>query len=544
MSETVAASRTCQGAISCLRTRYESPGPATATFRPQCNTMGKPTGFKDYQRQTAAERPPLERLKNWQEFTLPIELNVLAEQGARCMDCGIPFCHTGEIMAGMATGCPVHNLIPEWNDLVFHNDWEEALDRLHKTNNFPEFTGRVCPAPCEGSCTLGINEPPVAIKTIERNIVDRGFDEGWVRPNPPAERSGKKVAIVGSGPAGLAAAAQLNSAGHKCTVYERADRLGGLLMYGIPNMKLEKRIVDRRIQLLQEEGVDFVCETEIGRDLHARELMDRFDAVVLATGATVPNDFFAKTPGRDLSGIHFAMEFLHGNTKSLLDSNLEDGRFISAKDRHVVVIGGGDTGNDCLGTSLRHGCKSLINFEIVPQSPAERTANNPWPQWPRIHRVDYGHAEAGARFDYSQDPNKTLPGDPREYSIQTSEFIGDGRGNLKAIKTVQVDWSRPSPQGAPFSVIEGSEKEWPADLCFLALGFRGPEQVIAEQLALETDKRSNFKAEYGRYATNVPGVFAAGDCRRGQSLIVWAINEGREAARECDRYLMGTTGLP
>lgn len=505
--------------------------------------MGKPTGFKDYPRETATERSPQERLKDWNEFANPVELKILKHQGARCMDCGIPFCHTGEILAGMATGCPLHNLIPEWNDLVYHDDWREALDRLHKTNNFPEFTGRVCPAPCEGSCTLGINEPPVAIKTIERNIIDRGFAEGWVRPNPPTKRTGKKVAIVGSGPAGLAAAAQLNSAGHECTVYERSDRLGGLLMYGIPNMKLEKWMVERRIALLKEEGVQFVVETEIGKDIHSKELMDRFDAVVLATGSTVPNDFFGKTPGRNLKGIHFAMEFLHGNTKSLLDSELKDGNYISAKDKHVVVIGGGDTGNDCLGTSLRHGCKSLVNFEIVPQSPDERAPNNPWPQWPRIFRTDYGHAEAAATFDYSQNPNKTLQNDPREYSIQTAEFVGDENGNLRAIRTQQVNWAVPSA-GGPFTVVDGSEKEWPADLCFLALGFRGPEQVIAEQLGIATDQRSNFEAEYGKYATSVEGVFAAGDCRRGQSLIVWAINEGREAARECDRYLMGVTNLP
>ncbi|QDU40521.1 Glutamate synthase [NADPH] small chain [Maioricimonas rarisocia] len=505
--------------------------------------MGKPTGFKEFPRQTAHERGPLVRLSDWNEFAEPMSEDDLQHQGARCMDCGIPFCHTGDILAGAAAGCPVHNLIPEWNDLIYHGAWQEALDRLHKTNNFPEFTGRVCPAPCEGSCTLGINEPAVAIKTIERAIIDRGWEEGWVVPNPPTERTGKKVAIVGSGPAGLAAAAQLNSAGHECTVYERADRIGGLLMYGIPNMKLEKHLVERRITLLEEEGVKFVVNTEIGKDISANELMDQFDAVIMATGATVPNDFFAKTPGRDLNGIHFAMEFLHANTKSLLDSEHKDGNYISAKDKHVIVIGGGDTGNDCLGTSLRHGCKSLINFEIVPQPPAERAANNPWPQWPRIFRVDYGHAEAAAKFDYTTDSNKTLPNDPREFCIQTTEFIGDGKGNLKAIRTTDVDWSKPN-NGAPFTPVPGSEREWPADLCFLALGFRGPEQIIAEQLGLETDPRSNFKADYGKYATNIEGVFAAGDCRRGQSLIVWAINEGREAARECDRYLMGVSQLP
>jgi glutamate synthase (NADPH/NADH) small chain len=500
----------------------------------------------EYPRQVAKERPPLERLRDWSEFSEKIDLPVLKQQGARCMDCGIPFCHTGDLLAGMAAGCPLHNLIPEWNDLVYHDDWREALDRLHKTNNFPEFTGRVCPAPCEGSCTLGIHEPPVAIKTIEKNIIDRGFEEGWVVPRPPQSRTGKKVAIIGSGPAGLAAAAQLNSAGHECTVYERADRIGGLLMYGIPNMKLDKKkIVERRLKLLEAEGVKFVTNTEIGKDLHARELMERFDAVIVATGATVPNDFFAKTPGRQLQGIHFAMEFLHANTKSLLDSQHADGRYINAAGKHVVVIGGGDTGNDCLGTSLRQGCRSLVNFEVVPQSPAQRAANNPWPQWPKIHRVDYGHAEGGAVFGeaYAKDPNKTLKDDPREYAIQTVEFLGDAQGRLRAVRTVQLDWGKPA-NGAPFSPIPGTEKEWPADLCFLALGFRGPEQLIAEQLGLETDQRSNFKAEYGKYATNVPGVFAAGDCRRGQSLIVWAINEGREAARECDRYLMGVTQLP
>lgn len=505
--------------------------------------MGKPTGFKEFARTTPTERPPLERLNDWKEFAPQLPVVELKNQGARCMDCGVPFCHTAGMMANMAAGCPIYNLIPEWNDLVYRDQWQEALDRLHTTNNFPEFTGRVCPAPCEGSCVLGINEPPVTIKNIERAIVDRGWEEGWIVPNPPEQRTGKKIAIVGSGPAGLSAAAQLNSAGHTCTVYERDDRIGGLLMYGIPNMKLEKWIVDRRIEQMREEGVEFVTNTEIGKDIPATDLLEKFDSVILATGATVPNDFFAKTPGRDLNGIHFAMEFLHANTKSLLDSEHADKAYISAKDKHVIVIGGGDTGNDCIGTSLRHGCKSLVNFEIVPQPPEERAPSNPWPQWPRIMRTDYGHAEAAARFEYKANGQKSLGNDPREFSIQTTEFIGDGEGNLKALKTVQVDWSKPENK-APFSVVPGSEKEWPADLVFLALGFRGPEQLLGEQLKLETDARSNFKAEYGKYDTNIPGVFVAGDCRRGQSLIVWAINEGREAARECDRYLMGTTQLP
>jgi glutamate synthase (NADPH/NADH) small chain len=507
--------------------------------------MGKPTGFKEYNRKTAAERAPELRILDWNEFNEKIPNSDLKQQGARCMDCGIPFCHTGDLMAGMAAGCPLHNLIPEWNDLVYHDQWREAIDRLHKTNNFPEFTGRVCPAPCEGSCTLGIHEPPVAIKTIEKSIVDRAFAEGWIKPVKPHSRTGKKVAVVGSGPAGLAAAAQLNQAGHLVTVFERADRIGGLLMYGIPNMKLEKDIVERRLNLLAEEGVNFKTNTEIGKDIHAKELMNQFDAVVLAVGSTSPNDFFAKTPGRNLKGVHFAMEFLHANTKSLLDSHLKDGHYISAKDKHVVVIGGGDTGNDCLGTSLRHGCRSLVNFEVVPQSPMERAKNNPWPQWPRVFKSDYGHVEAAAVFDYSKDPNKTLKHDPREYAIQTTEFLGDADGNLRAVKTVQLDWTKPDAEKkTPFSVVPNSEKEWPAQLCFLALGFRGPEQVIAEQLGLEKDARSNFKADYGKYATNIPAVFAAGDCRRGQSLVVWAINEGREVARECDRYLMGQSALP
>jgi glutamate synthase (NADPH/NADH) small chain len=461
------------------------------------------------------------------------------------MDCGVPFCHTGTLIAGMAAGCPINNLIPEWNDLVYHGHWREALDRLHKTNNFPEFTGRVCPAPCEGSCVLGINEPPVTIKNIEVSIIDRGFAEGWVVPNPPPKRTGKKVAVVGSGPAGLAAAAQLNSAGHLVTVFERADRIGGLLMYGIPNMKLDKReVVERRVKLMEAEGIVFKTSMEIGKEIAADQLKKEFDAVVLCTGATVPNDFFAKTPGRHLKGIHFAMEFLHANTKSLLDSGLEDGKYISAKGKDVIVIGGGDTGTDCCGTSVRHGCHSLVNFEVVPQSPAERAVNNPWPQWPKIYRKDYGHEEAAARFDYAHMPGKKLADDPREYSIQTVEFLGDENDNLRAMKTQRVDWSKPVAGGAPFTPVPGSEQEWPAQLCFLALGFRGPENTVAQQLGVELDPRSNFKAVHEKYTTNVPGVFAAGDCRRGQSLIVWAINEGRGVARECDRFLMGSTDLP
>ena len=507
--------------------------------------MGDPRGFMTVDRKTYSERDPAERVADWNEFHIDLPVVELQQQGSRCMDCGVPFCHTADLMANMAAGCPVRNLIPEWNDLIYRGHWREALDRLHKTNNFPEFTGRVCPAPCEGSCVLGIHEPPVTIKQNERSIVDRGWEEGWIVARPPAKRTGKKVAVVGSGPSGLACAAQLNNAGHEVTVFERADRIGGLLMYGIPNMKLDKqKVVQRRVDLMADEGVVFKTGVEIGKDLPAAQLMADFDAVVLCVGATKPNDFFAKTPGRDLKGIHFAMEFLTKNTKSLLDSGHEDGQYISAKDKDVVVIGGGDTGTDCIGTSIRHGCRSLVTFEIVPQPPNARAADNPWPQWPKILRSDYGHYEAAARFDYASVAGKQLPCDPREFSIQTTEFLGDDHGNLRGVKTVRVDWSKPQAGGPPFTVVEGSEQEWPCQLIMLALGFSGPEQVIAQELGLGCDKRSNFAAEYGQYATNIDGIFAAGDCRRGQSLVVWAINEGREAARECDRYLMGSTRLP
>ncbi len=496
--------------------------------------MGKPTGFMEYERELPADRPPEGRVRDWQEFHLQHPLEKLAEQGARCMDCGVPFCHTGATMSrsDKGSGCPINNLIPEWNDLVYRGLWEEALDRLHKTNNFPEFTGRVCPAPCEGACVLGINEPPVTIKNIECSIVDRGFDEGWVVAEPPEKRTGKKVAVVGSGPAGLACAAQLNRAGHAVTVYERADRVGGLLMYGIPNMKLDKKIVERRVQLMAAEGVQFVTSTEIGTDLPAQRLVDDSDAVVLCGGATKPRDL--PIEGRELGGIHYAMEFLHANTKSLLDSNREDGEYISAKDRHIIVIGGGDTGTDCVGTSMRHGCKTLTQFEIMPRPPDERAVDNPWPEWPNVYLLDYGQEEAKARFGR----------DPREYLIMTTKFVGDGEGHVAELHTLNCEWTsgdngRPGPKP-----IEGTEKVWPADLVLLAMGFLGPEDAVIDQLGVARDERSNARAEHESYATSVRGVFAAGDMRRGQSLVVWAINEGRGAARECDRYLMGETNLP
>jgi glutamate synthase (NADPH/NADH) small chain len=450
------------------------------------------------------------------------------------MDCGIPFCHTGTLLSGMASGCPINNLIPEWNDLVYHDLWQQALDRLHKTNIFPEFTGRVCPAPCEASCTLAINEPAVTIKNIEYSIIEKGFAEGWVAPEPPARRTGKKVAVVGSGPAGLACAAQLNKAGHSVTVFERADRIGGLLMYGIPNMKLDKEIVQRRIDLMAAEGVTFVPNTEVGANYPAERLRSEFDAAVLCGGATKPRDL--PIEGRDLKGIHFAMEFLQANTKALLDGALDrPDHYISAKDKDVIVIGGGDTGTDCVGTSLRHGCRSLTQFEILDRPPDERAPDNPWPEWPKIFRVDYGQEEAAAVYGQ----------DPRIFSIMTKKFGGDDTGQLKELHTVQVEWvtgdngHRPYPKEIP-----GTEKVWPAQLVLLSMGFLGPEDTLLDQLGLERDPRSNVKAEHGRYATSQPGIFAAGDMRRGQSLVVWAINEGRGAARECDRYLMGTTELP
>lgn len=495
--------------------------------------MGKPTGFMDYKRELPLAEAPAERVHHWREFHAHAAEPMLQKQGARCMDCGIPFCHTGALLEGMASGCPIHNLIPEWNDLVYKGLWREALDRLHKTNNFPEFTGRVCPAPCEGSCVLGINEPPVTIKSIESAIIDKGFEQGWIVPEPPAFRTGKRVAVVGSGPAGLAAAAQLNRAGHWVTVFERADRIGGLLMYGIPNMKLDKQTVQRRVDILAAEGVIFVPNTEVGKDYPTGKLRQDFGAIVLCGGATKPNDFFTRTEGRNLQGIHFAMEFLHANTKSLLDSNHEDGRFISAKDKDVVVIGGGDTGTDCVGTALRQGCKSLVQLEIVPMPPLERAPDNPWPQWPKVYRLDYGQEEGKALWGE----------DPRQYAIQTTKFVGDEAGRLQAIHTVRVEWVKDNGRATPRNV-PGSEKVLPAQLVLLALGFSGPENHLLDQLGVEKDPRSNAKAEHGKFATSLPGIFAAGDMRRGQSLVVWAINEGRGAARECDRYLMGETSLP
>ncbi len=498
--------------------------------------MAKATGFMEYQRELPADRPPHERVKDWQEFHLHLSDEKLVQQGARCMDCGIPFCHTGTLLNGMASGCPINNLIPEWNNLVYKGLWHQALDRLLMTNNFPEFTGRVCPAPCEGSCTLGINEPPVTIKTIEQTIIDRGFEEGWIVATAPAIRTGKKVAVVGSGPAGLSCADQLNKVGHLVTVFERADRIGGLLIYGIPNMKLDKKVVQRRVDLMAAEGITFMANTEVGRDYLADRLLKEFDAVVLCGGATKPRDLSVE--GRSLDGIHFAMEFLHGNAHMLLEqAQGGDGTsipFISAEGKDVVVIGGGDTGTDCVGTALRHHCRSLAQLEILERPSEARQKDNPWPEWPVIYRLDYGQEEYQALYGH----------DPRTYTVTAKRFLGDENGMVKGIEVVQVEWVAGANGRLAPSEIPGSERIHPAQLVLLAMGFLGPEDLLLDSLGVARDGRSNVQADYGKFATSLPGVFAAGDMRRGQSLVVWAINEGRGAARECDRYLMGNTQLP
>jgi glutamate synthase (NADPH/NADH) small chain len=489
--------------------------------------MGNPTGFIEHKRTSPRLRAVSARLADWLEFHEHAPESLLREQGARCMDCGVPFCHSGATLEGLALGCPINNLIPEWNDLVYHNQWREALDRLLLTNNFPEFTGRVCPAPCEGSCVLGLNDAPVTIKTIEQAIIDKAFAAGWIVPRPPARRTGKSVAVVGSGPAGLACANQLNAAGHSVTVFEQSDRAGGLLTYGIPNMKLEKSIVQRRLNLLEQEGIKFVTGTSVGETFATGRLMDQFNAVVLCGGAARPRDLMVT--GRALRGIHFAMEFLYLNTKSLLDSDHADGKFLSAKDKDVIVIGGGDTGTDCLATALRHGCRSLVQFEILPRPPETRSAENPWPQWPKIYRLDYGQQEAAHLFGQ----------DPRTYSVMTREFLADDRGHVRGVRTTDVEWTGGGPREVP-----GTEKDWRADMVLLALGFLGPEtKGLLSQLGVAMDARGNVAVDAAQ-RTNVAQVFAAGDMSRGQSLVVWAIADGRRAARGVDRFLMGETLLP
>ncbi|HOV37194.1 MAG TPA: glutamate synthase subunit beta [Spirochaetales bacterium] len=488
--------------------------------------MGKPTGFMEYERRVLEDISPEERLKNYREFHRELDEPERIRQGARCMDCGVPFCQS-------SYGCPLMNLIPEWNDFIYQGRFEEAFFRLRATNNFPEFTGRVCPAPCETACVLGIHESPVTIKNNECFIIDRAYETGLMVPRPPKVRTGKKVAVVGSGPAGLAAADQLNQAGHLVTVFERADQVGGLLMYGIPNMKLDKNLVLKRVHLMELEGVEFRTNSWVGREVDPEWILEKFDAVVLSIGATVPRDM--QIPGRNLGGIHFALEFLTGQTKQLLKGSLSsNGGSISAAGKNVVVIGGGDTGNDCIGTALRHGCVSLKNFELLPKPPKERTPEFPWPLYPRLLKVDYGHEEAIHRFG----------SDPREWSILSKEFLDDGRGNVRGIRTIRVEWMKDSGGKPVMKEIPGSEEVWKADLVLLALGFLGPEGATLDAFGVEKDNRSTIRAEYGKFVTSNPKVFAAGDGRRGQSLVVWAIHEGRKLSRAVDTYLEGESFLP
>ena len=476
--------------------------------------MGKATGFLELDRQVESYREVDVRINDYDEiFSGSHNLDLLQEQGSRCMDCGVPFCQS-------SNGCPIDNLIPEWNDLVYKNEWQEALERLEKTNNFPEFTGRVCPAPCEGSCVLGLNNPAVTIKNIELAIVDKGFEEGWIKPKVVESRSGKNIAIVGSGPAGLAAADELNKMGHSVKVYERSDRIGGLLMYGIPNMKLGKDVVERRVQLLESEGIEFITNVDIGKDLTTKELKETCDAVIFATGATQARDLPAEN--RDAKGIYPAMDFLTSNTKSLLDSGQPDQSDLSAKGKNVIIIGGGDTGTDCIGTSLRQGAKSIINFELMSRPPEDRSDNNPWPEWPVIFRVDYGHEESSQVFGE----------DPRHYQLLTKAFIKDADGNVKGIKTVNVDLIE-----GELTEIEGTEKTWDAELVLLSMGFLSPEHYLSDDSEIELDQRGNYLSEHGDYKTSKDGIFSAGDCRRGQSLVVWAINEGRGVASSVNHFL-------
>jgi glutamate synthase (NADPH/NADH) small chain len=476
--------------------------------------MGKATGFLELDREVESYREIDVRINDYDEiFTGSHNLDQLQEQGSRCMDCGVPFCQS-------SNGCPIDNLIPEWNDLVYKNEWQEALERLEKTNNFPEFTGRVCPAPCEGSCVLGLNNPAVTIKNIELAIIDKGFEEGWIKPRLVESRSGKKVAIVGSGPAGLAAADELNQMGHLVKVYERSDRIGGLLMYGIPNMKLGKDVVDRRVELLSDEGVEFITNVDVGKDITTKELQENFDAVIFATGATKARDLPAEN--RDAKGIYPAMDFLTSNTKSLLDNGQPDQSDLSADGKNVIVIGGGDTGTDCIGTSLRQGAKSIINFELMSRPPEDRSDNNPWPEWPVIFRVDYGHEES----------SKVFGKDPRHYQLLTKSFIKDSNGNVKGINTINVDFI-----DGKLLEIEGTEKTWDAELVLLSMGFLSPEHYLSDDAEIELDQRGNYLSEHGDYKTSKEGIFSAGDCRRGQSLVVWAINEGRGVAFSVDNYL-------
>ena len=494
--------------------------------------MGKPTGFLEYKRENSQEIAPKERIQNFNEFHIPLPLEKQRLQGARCMACGVPFCQAGMMIGGMASGCPLNNLVPEWNDLVYLGNWEEAYKRLTKTHCFPEFTSRVCPALCEAACTCNLDSEPVSTKANERAIIEHAFEMGLVKPCPPQVRTGKKVAVVGSGPSGLATAMQLNKRGHKVTVYERNDRVGGLLRYGIPNMKIDKKIIDRRIALMEAEGIEFVTNANIGENVRAEDLMKDYDAVVLCCGASNPRDI--NVPGRDSRGIYFAVDFLKATTKSLLDSNFEDKKFISAKGKHVIVIGGGDTGNDCCGTSIRLGAASVTMLEMMPQPPVTRAANNPWPQWPRVLKTDYGHQEAIAVYGH----------DPRIYTTTVKEFIANKKGEVTKAVLVKLEGKKDEKTGRMMMVpIEGSEWTVKADLVLIAAGFLGSQKYVTDAFKVELNPRTNVATKPDQYATSVPKVFTAGDMHRGQSLVVWAIREGREAAKEVDKYLMGYTNL-
>jgi len=494
--------------------------------------MGKPTGFMEYDREVSLSEEPLERIKHFNEFHTPLSKEKQQLQGARCMECGVPFCQSGMLINGMASGCPLNNLIPEWNDLLYRGNWERALNRLLKTNNFPEFTSRVCPSPCEAACTCGLNDKPTSNKENERTIIENGYETGLIKPNIPAVRTGKKIAVIGSGPSGLAAADQLNKRGHQVTVFEREDRIGGLLMYGIPNMKLEKHIIERKINLMKQEGVEFITGADIGKNYKASKILKEFDSVILACGASNPRDI--NVAGRNANGIYFAVDFLKSTTKSLLNSNLQDGNYISAKDKNVMVIGGGDTGNDCVGTCIRHGCKSIIQLEMMPKLPDTRAENNPWPQWPRVCKTDYGQEEAIAVFGH----------DPRIYQTTVKEFITDEAGNLCKAKIVKLQSVKDEASGRMvMKEVAGSETEVETDLVLIAAGFLGSQSYVCEAFGVELNARTNVKTQEGAYQTNVDKIFTAGDMHRGQSLVVWAIREGREAAKAVDKYLMGYTNL-
>lgn len=494
--------------------------------------MGKATGFLDYERCDSVAIEPKKRIKNFNEFHLPLSEEEQKRQGARCMDCGVPFCQSGMTIKGMTSGCPLNNLIPEWNDLVYRGNWEQAYLRLHKTSNFPEFTCRVCPALCEKACTCGLNGEAVSTRENERAIIEYAYAHGLADAKPPVNRSGKKIAVVGSGPSGLAVADQLNTRGHSVTVYERNDRIGGLMRYGIPNMKLEKQIIDRKLAVMAEEGVTFVTNTDVGKDVTKKELLKEYDAVVLACGASNPRDISA--PGREAKGIYFAVDFLTSTTKSLWDHKLKEGTFISAKDKDVIVIGGGDTGNDCVGTCIRHGCKSITQLEMMPKAPDERRETNPWPQWPLVCKTDYGQEEAIVVFGH----------DPRIYTTTVKEFKKDRSGNLKSVVLVSLESKTDEKTGRRMMVpVDGTEKEVPCQLVLIAAGFLGSQAYVTDAFGVEVDGRTNVATAAGSFKTNVEKVFTAGDMHTGQSLVVKAIRQGRDCAREVDEYLMGYSNL-